>query len=389
MAVICDNTIARVDDGDDPLAVAYNLPVEYHCIMMQLGLTSIMAERSQAFIESGLVIGRVCGEDRNGYVVKTATHELPADLSGKLRFTAESRAELPSVGDWVAVQVLDEGSLAIIHAVVPRFSAIVRRAAGVATEKQIIAANVDLVFIIQGLDLNFNPRRLERYLIVCRESNITPVVLLSKADLLDHADREIFIAEAQRVAGGADVLAYSAKSGEGLENIRHYLREGVTVCIIGSSGVGKSTLINTLTGKELREIAEVREADSRGRHTTTRRQMIFMSGGAILIDTPGMRELGLWHATESLGSTFPEISAFAERCKFSDCTHLHEPHCAVRKAVEEGHIEPDRLESYLKLREEAEFTEQRATVAGRLERKRKEKILGRAVKQALRQKGRK
>ncbi len=357
--------------------------------MKEIGFTQRIAERSKEFSERGFSIGRVIGEDRNGYVVKTATRELPADLSGKLRFSAEDRSELPAVGDWVALHGVDEGSQGIIHAVVPRFSAIVRRAAGIATDKQIVAANVDVVFIIQGLDFNFNPRRLERYLIVCRESNVNPVVLLSKSDLLDDEDREIFVEEAKRVSAGAEVLSYSAKSGAGLDEIRRYLREGITVCIIGSSGVGKSTLINSLAGRKLQEIAEVREADSRGRHTTTRRQMIFLPEGGILIDTPGMRELGLWQAAESLDSTFPEISAFAERCKFSDCTHMHEPRCAVRAAVEEGHIEPDRLESYLKLREEAEITEQRATVAGRLERKRKEKILGRAVKQALRQKGKK
>lgn len=357
--------------------------------MRELGFTSTIADRSEEFLRQGFAIGRVIEENRGGYMVRTAADEVLAELAGKFRFSVEEKSEFPVVGDWVALHLFDEGTRGVIHAVVPRINAIGRRAAGVATDRQIIAANIDTVFIVQGMDHNFNPRRLERYLIVCRESTATPVVLLSKADLLDDEERAMCIAEAKRVAGNASVLGYSAKTGEGLDTIRQFLRQGETVCIIGSSGAGKSTLINSLAGTEIQETAEVREADSRGRHTTTRRQMFVLPGGGIVIDTPGMRELGLWHASESLDDTFPEIAAFAENCKFGNCTHTHEPQCAVRAAVETGHIEPDRLESYLKLREEAEYTEQRATVAGRLERKRKEKILGRAVKQVLRQKGKK
>jgi ribosome biogenesis GTPase len=329
------------------------------------------------------LIARVIEENRESYAVKTATHEMPAEISGKLRFTAESRENFPAVGDWVAVNTFDNEMLAIIHAVLPRKTLIARKSAGQRTEMQLIAANVDIIFIVQGLDHNFNPRRLERYLVVAHESGATPVVLLSKADLLSPQELQACKEEASAVSAGALVIAYSAGTGEGLDDIRRLITEGITVCLIGSSGVGKSTLINTLAGETLLQTGEVRENDSRGRHTTARRQMVFLPGGGILIDTPGMRELGLWHAESSLDQTFPEIAGLAEGCKFSDCTHTHEPGCAVRAAAEQGVLDARRFASYIKLRKEAERMNERTTVAGMLERKRKDKILSRAVKQVV------
>jgi len=357
--------------------------------MKSLGYTDTVASHARPFLEQGFSIARVIEENRGSYRIKTATHEMPAEISGKLRFTAESREDLPAVGDWVAVSTFDDNTRAVIHAVLPRKTLIARKAAGERTEKQIIAANVDIIFIVQGLDHNFNPRRLERYLVVAHESGATPVVLLSKADLLAPQELQVRKQEAAAVSAGAQVIAYSAETGEGLDDIRRLITEGITVCLIGSSGVGKSTLINTLAGEELLETGSVREDDSRGRHTTVRRQMVFLPGGGILIDTPGMRELGLWHAESSLDVTFPEIAELAEGCKFSDCTHTHEPECAVRAAAEQGVLDARRFASYIKLRKEAERMNERTTVAGMLERKRKDKILSRAVKQVVKMKQKK
>jgi ribosome biogenesis GTPase len=360
-----------------------------YSIMKSLGYTDTVAAHARPFLEQGFSIARVIEENRGSYRIKTATHEMPAEISGKLRFTAESREDLPAVGDWVAVSTFDDNTRAVIHAVLPRKTLIARKAAGERTEKQIIAANVDIIFIVQGLDHNFNPRRLERYLVVAHESGATPVVLLSKADLLSPQELQVRKQEAAAVSAGAQVIAYSAATGDGLDEIKRLITEGVTVCLIGSSGVGKSTLINTLAGEELLETGSVREDDSRGRHTTVRRQMVFLPGGGILIDTPGMRELGLWHAESSLDVTFPEIAELAEGCKFSDCTHTHEPECAVRAAAEQGVLDARRFASYIKLRKEAERMNERTTVAGMLERKRKDKILSRAVKQVVKMKQKK
>lgn len=366
------------------IAVADQADIRYYdWVMRSLGYTNQVAHHAQPFIEQGFTIARVMEENRESYVVKTATHEMPAEISGKLRFTAESRGSFPTVGDWVAVNTFDGETQAIIHAVLPRKTLIARKSAGQRTDIQPIAANVDIIFIVQGLDHNFNPRRLERYLVVARESGATPVVLLSKADLLAPQELQERKEEAAAVSAGAPVIAYSAETGEGLDEIRRYITEGITVCLIGSSGVGKSTLINALAGEQVLETGGVREADSRGRHTTARRQMVFLPGGGILIDTPGMRELGLWHAESSLDETFPKIAELAEACKFSDCTHTHEPACAVRAAVENGTLDAGRYASYTKLRKEAERMNERSTVAGMLERKRKDKILSRAVKQVV------
>lgn len=357
--------------------------------MKSLGYTDTVASHARQYLDQGFSIARVTEENRGSYVVKTATHEMPAEISGKLRFTSESREDFPAVGDLVAVNTFEDETLAIIHAVLPRKTLIARKSAGQRTEMQLIAANVDIIFIVQGLDHNFNPRRLERYLVVAHESGATPVILLSKADLLSPQELQSHKQEASVVSAGVEVIAYSAETGEGLDAIKRRIPEGVTVCLVGSSGVGKSTLINTLAGESLLETGSVREDDSRGRHTTARKQMVFLPGGGILIDTPGMRELGLWHAESSLDQTFPEIAGLAEGCKFSDCTHTHEPDCAVRAAVDDGSLDAGRYASYTKLRKEAEWMNERTTVAGMLERKRKDKILSRAVKQVVKMKQKK
>ena len=356
--------------------------------MTSLGLTPIVEEQARPFLAEGFSLARVVEENRESYIVRNDRVDIPAEISGKLRFTAEGREHLPAVGDWVVVNTLDNDTQAIIHHVLPRTTAIARKVAGNTSEQQIIAANVDIVFIVQGLDANFNIRRLERYLVVATASGAKPIVLLSKTDLCEPQELAALTDEAQRVSLQTKVIPYSASTGQGIDDVRHLITEGITICFIGSSGVGKSTLINTLVGSELLPTFDVRSDDSRGRHTTTKRQMVFLPNGGILIATPGMRELGLWHAASSLDATFQEIAELSENCKFSDCTHTHEPGCAVQGAVAQGTLDAGRYQSYIKLRHEAQWMEKRTTVAGRLERKRKEKILGRAQKQVLKQKKR-
>jgi ribosome biogenesis GTPase len=252
---------------------------------------------------------------------------------------------------------------------------------------QPIAANTDIVFVMQGVDLRFNPRRLERSVVVVRESGATPVILLGKADLADPRLVAELVREARGLLPDIDVISCSSVSGEGLDRIRPKIGFGVTGCLIGPSGAGKSRLINTLAGVDILSTGDVRTGDARGRHTTTTRQMVFLPEGGMLIDTPGMREIWLWQAEDGLGETFPEVGELAEACRFRDCTHMHEPGCAVRLALEEGRLAPDRFESYCKLRDEARSMEERTTIAGRLERKRKEKILSKTISRVMKRKG--
>lgn len=352
-----------------------------------LGYNDFFASSAQPFLEQGFAVARIIEENRESYVVRNDLVEVGAEVSGKLRFTASSREDFPAVGDWVVVSLF-ENSSAIIHCVLPRRTTIARKAAGNRTEKQIIAANVDVAFIVQGLDDNFNLRRLERYLVMVRDGGVQPVVLLSKVDLCSPEDLRLLIQEAQMTAPEVQIVEYSGVTGAGLDRVHSLIDYGKTICIVGSSGVGKSTLINRLVGQDLLPTQEVREADSHGRHTTTRRQMIILQDGGILIDTPGMRELALWQTDGSLDATFPEIVALAEGCLFRDCSHVHEPDCAVRTAAENGTLDAGRYESYLKLSKEAELVASQATVAGRLEKKRKDKILSKTIKRFYKSKGR-
>jgi ribosome biogenesis GTPase len=353
------------------------------------GLDDFFLSRAKVFADHGWSLGRVVREHRESFLVRTAAAEVPAEVSGRLRFTASGRVDFPAVGDWVMVDVQGEPSAGIIHEILPRRTMLVRKSAGRSSEAQVIATNVDLVFIIQGLDGNFNSRRLERFLVVVHESGAEPVVLLSKADLYPPAEVAALLADALSAAGGARVIAYSAVTGAGLHAVRALVAAGRTVCFIGSSGVGKSTLINALHGAELLPTGAVRPTDDRGRHTTARREMLVLPSGGVLIDTPGMREVGLWQMPSALDDAFPEIAVLAEDCRFRDCTHRHEPGCAVRRALEEERLDPARYESYATLRKEGEVMEERSELNGRLRRKRRERILSKAARQVLRTKGKK
>jgi ribosome biogenesis GTPase len=332
----------------------------------------------------GRVPGRVVLEHTHIYRVGTGEGELLARVSGRLRHRAESRPDFPAVGDWVVVEPVADSD-ARIHAVLPRFSRFSRRAAGDTTEEQIVAANIDIVFLVGGLDGDFNPRRIERYLVVAWESGATPVVVLNKADLVEDPARHV--AEVEAVAPDVRVHAVSARQPETIEVLRQYVLAGRTAALLGSSGVGKSTIANRLVGHDLLRTQDVRITDSRGRHTSTSRQMVLLEGGGILIDTPGMRELQLWDSGEALGDAFADVEELAAACRFRDCRHLREPGCAVRAAVASGELSAVRLESFHKLEAERAQQVKQMDARAMLEDKRRGKIQTRALNKHLKQKG--
>jgi len=302
---------------------------------------------------AGLVAARVLREQRGQLTIGHADGESAAIVSGRLRNAALSREELPAVGDWVAVRLDPSGGIAMVEVVLPRRSAFTRRAAGRAEETQVVAANVDFVLLVSGLDGDFNVRRIERYVTLAWESGATPVVILNKADLC--GDVPARMAQLASVAPGVETVATSTLTGEGLDGLRGLMRPGRTLALLGSSGVGKSSLVNTLLGRDSLKTAAVREDDSRGRHTTTHRELMLVPGGGMVIDTPGMRELQVLADEDSLERAFDDVAQLAAACRFRDCTHEAEPGCAVRAAVEDGRLAPDRWESFLKLRRELSY----------------------------------
>ena len=351
--------------------------------LAQYGWTDRFAEAFAARAGSGRVPARVALEHTHIYRVVTADGESLARVSGRLRHQAEARPDFPAVGDWVVLEPVP-GSDARIHAVLPRVSRFSRRAAGDVTQEQVIAANIDVVFLVGGLDRDFNPRRLERYLVVAHESGATPVILLNKSDLVEAPER--FVAEVQALAPGVHVHALSTRVPDTLEVLRVYLGQGRTAALLGSSGVGKSTIVNRLVGFDLLRTQDVRITDSRGRHTSTARQMVLLDGGGVLIDTPGMRELQLWDPGQALGDAFTDIDELSGGCRFRDCRHVQEPGCAVIAAAASGALPPDRLESFQKLAAEREHQEKQLDARAMVEEKRRAKTQGKALHKHLKDK---
>jgi ribosome biogenesis GTPase len=340
--------------------------------LTEYGWDESLAAAFETSAAEGLVPGRVIRQSRDQSTIVTAKGECAAEVSGRFRHIARGPSDFPAVGDWVAARPVPDGP-ALIEAVLPRRTAFTRKAAGEAVEAQVLAANVDTVFLVSGLDGDFNIRRIERYLTTAWSSGAEPVIVLNKADL--RPDLEAVAAEAKAVAPGVPIVTVSALAEEGLENLAPYLAAGKTVAFLGSSGVGKSTMINRLLSEERFRTAAVSDAAAgRGRHTTTERELVRLPGGALLIDTPGMRELGLWADDDGLDRTFDEIEALASRCRFPDCGHEHEPGCAVRAAVESGTLDAGRWRSYLKLRREMRFLELKKDEKSR---RRYEKAVGR------------
>jgi ribosome biogenesis GTPase len=349
-----------------------------------LGWDQTFAEEFAPHAAGGLVPGRVVVQHRGAYDVVTEAGELRADVAGRLYDESSSPAELPAVGDWVAVVPRPAERAGTIHAVLPRRTRFSRKTAWQATEEQVVAANVDVVFIVTSMNEDLNLRRLERYLILARESGAEPVILLTKSDLA--ADVEAAVAEVRSIAFDVPVHATSSITGEGLESVRAHLGRGVTAALLGSSGVGKSTLVNELAGEELLLTREIRD-DGRGRHTTTRRELVQLPDGALVIDTPGMRELQLWVADEGLDEAFADVISLFDQCRFSDCRHETEPGCAVKAALADGTLAPERWESYLQLQAELEHLERRIDKRAEAEARRRWRSLSRAARDARRARG--
>lgn len=309
--------------------------------------------QEKAYNFTDLCPGRIISQSKGIYRVVCESGELTAKVSGKLRFEAETAVDFPAVGDFVMLNYFTDSDEAVIRHVLPRRSVFIRRAAGQAGLEQVVAVNIDTVFICMSLNADFNPRRLERYVTVAWDSGAVPVVVLTKSDLCD--DTELKIRAAVEIAAGVQVLAVTSVDDGGLEQITPFIGEGKTVAFIGSSGVGKSTMINRLLGAQVLETNGLRD-DDKGRHTTTRRELFLLPGGGMVIDTPGMREMGIAEVSEGLDKTFADVEAIFGRCRFSDCTHTGEPGCAVAAAIGDGTLQAERWLSYLKLKSEADYS---------------------------------
>lgn len=351
----------------------------------ELGWTAHFAAAFDAIREGpGVEPARVSLEHTHIYRVLTPRGERLARVAGRLRHAAAGRADFPAVGDWVAIETPEGGGDARIRAVLPRVSRFSRRAAGDVTEEQVVAANIDVVFLVSGLDGDFNPRRIERYLVTAWESGASPVILLNKADLVD--DPGAMVREIEGLVQGVPVHAISATQHHAIDRVRQYVTRGRTAALLGMSGVGKSSIANALLGEARLRTHDVRRWDSRGRHATSGRQLLLLPGGGILIDTPGMRELQLWETGEALAGAFGDIDAIAEGCRFRDCRHAGEPGCAVTAAVAAGMLPEARLDSFRKLQSEQDYQSRQQDERGRIEERRRGKIGAKALRARLKDK---
>jgi ribosome biogenesis GTPase len=330
---------------------------------------------------AGRQIARVLTVSKDSYVIQNEDHAVRAELTGRLLFNAESPLDLPAVGDWVAAQYFDENSFAIIHTILPRKSVLKRKTPGKKITFQLIAANIDTAFIVQSLDGNFNIRRLERYLVMIHDSFIEPMLLLSKSDLQQPAAIDEKIREIHAAMPDLPVLAFSNKTKTGLDRLIKKLTPGKTYCLLGSSGVGKTTLINELMGSPFFATRTVREKDSKGRHTTASRRLIFLKNRAMIIDTPGMRELGNIGVEAGVQIAFDEIDVLSKECRYRDCSHTNEKGCAVLAALEADRLSEKRYQNYLRIVRESAFNEM-----SYLEKRKKDRAFGKMVKSVMKNK---
>jgi ribosome biogenesis GTPase / thiamine phosphate phosphatase len=349
--------------------------------LANLGWNSVFEKHFKALNIPDAIFARVISESKNSFLIHNGLDTLQAEIAGKMRYENNIVSSYPVVGDWAAVKKVTNESKGVILSVLPRKSKFSRKTAGERTEEQIVSANIDTVFIVSGLDgkRNFNVRRIERYLTLAWNSGAAPVIILNKVDLC--TDVEALIQEVENIAPGIPVHAVSATEVIGIDALRQYLTVGNTAAFLGSSGAGKSSIINSLLGEEKQKTGDVRQDDGLGRHTTTRRELIILTSGGMVIDTPGMREIQMWADEGDMDGVFQDIERLAENCRFSDCSHRSEPGCAVKAAIENGELDSKRLESYHKLQNEVNYLAFREEQNTRLYEKQKWKKVAKWVKE--------
>ncbi len=354
-----------------------NLPMK----IVQLGFNNWFFDRIGPTKLIDHQIARVITVHKDSYTINNGKGDVSAEVTGKLIFSADSSLDYPATGDWVIAQYYDKNSFAIISEIVTRKSVLKRKTSGKNIEYQLIATNIDTGLIVQSLDTNYNLRRLERYLVMVNESDIQPVVLLSKSDLLPVNEIDKKITEIQALIPDIRVVPFSNKDQTGLQHVKELLVPWKTYCLLGSSGVGKTTLINNLQDEVRLKTHSVREKDKKGRHITTRRQLINLKNGAMIIDTPGMRELGNFAVDTGIHSTFDEIAELSNQCRYNDCSHTQEQGCSILAALKDGIISQERYQNFMKLNRESAFYEM-----SYLEKKRKDKKFGKFVKSVMKEK---